>query len=98
MPTRREFVHWTTTLLASGLVAGEEVLAQNVQGPPATGSDGRGSRPWINASEMPARYIPASPSSAPALHMRSLSKSMSNLLFGSGLTLKPCNLSVRPPA
>src|SRR5207237_205861 len=55
MPTRREFVHWTTTLLASGLVAGEEALAENVQGPPATGADVGSLFPFIH-SQAPREF------------------------------------------
>src|SRR5439155_834381 len=36
MPTRSEFVHWTTTLLGSALVAREESRAEDVQSPATT--------------------------------------------------------------
>jgi dienelactone hydrolase len=55
MPTRREFVHWTTTLLGSALVAGEEALAENVPGPAATGSDVGSLFPFIQ-SQAPREF------------------------------------------
>ena len=55
MPTRREFVHWTTTLLGSALVAREESWAEEVQAPAATGAHVGSLFPFIR-SQAPREF------------------------------------------
>src|SRR5438067_12008484 len=55
MPTRREFVHWTTTLLGSALVAREEARAEEVQAPAATGAHVGSLFPFIR-SQAPREF------------------------------------------
>ena len=55
MPTRREFVHWTTTLLGSALVAREESRAEDVQAPAATGAHVGSLFPFIR-SQAPREF------------------------------------------
>lgn len=55
MPTRREFVHWTTALLGSTLVAGEEALAEQGQAAAATGADVGSLFPFVR-SQVPREF------------------------------------------